>query len=154
MWSQIFGVGALDGAAFTKLVAREGVKRGVLVAPDIDPDGMQIVDVNGFRLNLTNMHHEFLRLPRRHRLPFVREHVLDVMSAVEIASTWAEAKLQIVPVIRHASYLVHTQLSTSIASNNLVPLLPCRAIAPHLYVTLVVDQPSRMLMVDTMGSWN
>ena len=86
MWNQIFGVGDLDGAAFTKLVAKEGVKRGVLVAPEIDPDAMVIRDADK-NINLGNVHLEFLMVPRRKRLAYVREHVLQVVSPIDLSKS-------------------------------------------------------------------
>jgi uncharacterized protein YtpQ (UPF0354 family) len=155
MWNQIFGVGDLDGAAFTKLVAKEGVKRGFWLAPEVDPDEMQIRTSEGV-VNLRNVHVDFLGVPRRARLAYVREHVLgNLMAAPDVPTSWASVRDQIVPVIRHASYLVNSQLSAML-SGTPMPVLPNRDIGPGLHVTLAVDEPSRMLMVTDrqLASWN
>ena len=42
MWSKLFGIGDLDGAKFTQLVAKIGVKTGRLEEPTVDPENMRV----------------------------------------------------------------------------------------------------------------
>ncbi|MFN0252121.1 MAG: DUF1444 family protein [Kofleriaceae bacterium] len=155
MWNQIFGVGDLDGAAFTRLVAKEGVKLGLLIAPYVDTEAMQIRTRNGV-INLSNVHLEFLNVPRRKRLTFVRKHVVDqLLAPVDVPSNWESARERIFPIVRHASYLVNSQLDAAVTGTPM-PILPNRSIGPALHVTLAVDEPSRMVMVTDglLADWN
>lgn len=153
MWTKIFGIGDLDGAKFTQLVAKIGVESGRLEDPKIDPENMRIADKSG-TMHLGNMYGAFKQMPRRKRLAYINEVVLAPLP--DIPETWEQIKPMLVPVVRDGAYLTFAPLQAAIAINKETPPIARRALAPGIYETLVVDTPNKMLVVseDRLVDWN
>jgi len=154
MWSQIFGVGALDGAAFTKLVAKLGIESGRFVDPLVDPDAMKIRDANEW-MNLSNLHREFLQLGRRERLAFVRDRVLRPITPELLVGQWEDTVPLLLPVVRDGGYLTLTAL-TALTADSPNPEIAHRLVAPGLFATVVIDRPEHMVLVteQTLVAWD
>ncbi|MFN0252958.1 MAG: hypothetical protein ACKV2T_39150 [Kofleriaceae bacterium] len=153
MWSKIFGIGDLDGPAFTQLVAKIGTQTGRLEDPAVDAANMRIVDRSG-TMNLGNMYGAFKQLPRRKRLAYLNEVVLAPLP--DIPETWEQIRPMLVPVVRDGAYLTFAPLQTAIAIQQETPAIACRPLAPGIFETLVVDTPNKMLVVseDRLVDWN
>lgn len=102
MWRKLFGIGDLDGAAFTKLVAKLGVEMGRFSDPEVKPEEMTIKDASGM-LDLHNVYNGFLNLPRKERETFIRTVILAPMP--DVPQTWDEVKVMLLPVVRDGAYL-------------------------------------------------
>ncbi len=152
MWSKIFGIGDLDGAKFTQLVAKIGVQTGRLEDPTVDPENMRIADKNG-TMHLGNMYGAFKQMPRRKRLGYINEVVLAPLP--DIPDTWEQIKPMLVPVVRDGAYLTFAPLQAAIAIQKETPPIAKRVLAPGIFETLVVDTPNKMLVVseDRLTDW-
>jgi hypothetical protein len=149
VWTKLFGIGDLDGPAFTRLVAKLGVESGRFENPVVDADAMQIKSNNGL-LNLHNYHHEFLRIPRRKRLAYIQTIALAPIASMP--ETWEQAKPLLLPVIRSAGYVTHAplQAAASLGKDDLASKdrgLGRRPLAPGVFETVVVDTPVTMMTV-------
>lgn len=153
MWSKIFGIGDLDAAKFTQLVARIGVQSGRLEDPKVDPENLRIADKNG-TMHLGNMYGAFKQMPRRKRLAYINEVVLAPLP--DIPDTWEQIKPMLVPVVRDGAYLTFAPLQAAIAIQKETPAIARRLLAPGIFETLVVDTPTKMLVVseDRLADWN
>ena len=153
MWSKIFGIGDLDGARFTELVARIGVQTGRLDQPTIDAENMRIADKSG-TMHLGNMYGAFRQMPRRKRLAYINEVVLAPLP--DIPETWEQIQPMLVPVVRDGAYLTFAPLQAAIAIQKETPPIARRPLAPGIFETLVVDTPNKMLVVseDRLAEWN
>ncbi len=153
MWSKIFGIGDLDGAKFTELVAKIGVQTGRLEDPSVDAENMRIADKSG-TMHLGNMYGAFKQMPRRKRLSYINEVVLAPLP--DIPQTWEQIKPMLVPVVRDGAYLTFAPLQTMIAIQKETPPIARRELAPGIFETLVVDTPNKMLVVseDRLEEWN
>lgn len=153
MWTKLFGIGDLDGAKFTQLVAKIGVQTGRLEDPTVDAENMRIADKSG-AMNLGNMYSAFKQMPRRKRLEYINEVVLAPLP--EIPETWEQIKPMLVPVVRDSAYLTFAPLQAAIAIQKETPPIARRPLAPGIFETLVVDTPNKMLVVseDRLAEWN
>ncbi len=97
VWHKLFGVGRLSGAAFTDLVARYGVECGAFWEPDVDREALRIIS-RGDVTFLENMYAQFLAIPRRQRLAYIRNVVLSPNP--EVPATWTEARPLLRSVVR------------------------------------------------------
>lgn len=152
---KLFGIGALDGAAFTRLVAKLGVESGRFVAPNVDAEAMRIRTANE-QMALGNRHHMFLQVPRRQRLRFIQEIVLAAQP--DAPKSWADVKATLVPVVRDAGYLAITPLHARTAmgeTEGKATTIASRPLATNIFETLVIDTPVQMVLVteDRLVEW-
>lgn len=153
MWTKIFGIGDLDAARFTQLVAKIGVNTGRLEDPTVDPENLRIADKSG-TMHLGNMYGAFKQMPRRKRLEYINEVVLAPLP--DIPETWEQIRPMLLPVVRDGAYLTFAPLQAAIAINKDTPPIARRLLAPGIFETLVVDTPNKMLVVseDRLVDWN
>jgi hypothetical protein len=153
MWRKLFGIGDLDGAAFTKLVAKLGVEMGRLTDPEVNPEQMTIKDASGM-LDLHNVYAGFLNAPRKQRETFIRTIVLAPLP--DVPETWDEVKSMLLPVVRDGAYLTFAKLQVALAGQaGMAKQISYRELAPGIYVSLVIDTPDKMLGVtdDRLEAW-
>jgi hypothetical protein len=153
MFEKVFGVGKLDRLAFLRLVARTGVEVGRFESPVVDEENFTISDSGGV-MYLHNTHIEFSRMPRRERLPFLREW-LERSTPVDAPTTWDEVRPLLRPTVRDGGYLTFVSLQSLLAGHKTGPLA-ARDLAPGLYEGLVIDMPMQMLSItdEQLQGWN
>ena len=144
MFEKLFGIGALSAEKFTQFVVKRGIETGRFTAPTVDAEAMTIREGDG-AMNLTNVYRSFLGTPRGKRLAFIDSHILAPPPT--IPDSWAEMKRNVIPVIRDASYLAHADLMEVGAEER--PKIVRRELAPGIYLTMVVDLPHQMVLVQS-----
>jgi hypothetical protein len=154
MLEGLLGVGNLDHPAFAKLVMKLGLELGRFKQPSYDDEDFLIEDTDG-KTYLSGFYGRFMKLPRKERIPFLREWLVISLPDVDLPPAWEEARASLMPVVHAPGYLSYANLRTQNKGLGIGDV-SALALAPDLYETLVVDQPMNMLDVTDyhLRAWN
>ncbi len=143
MFSKLFGIGALDGPAFTRLVVKMGRERGLWTDPTVDEAAMSIRE-GGRTMMLGNLHQVFLEVPRRERHAFIEARVLASVNSPAAPASYADAKDLLLPTVRSTGYVALVPLMVEGGDE---PRIAGNLLAPGLHTSLVVDGEVSMSIV-------